>query len=485
MKKKYFIYGFVISLSFNALAIQASENETSKIIDKVIHAYGGKALIGAKSLKISEYNKGPWPGESENPGLPEIWRINEELTIDFENKRKSLLSYRVPRTTVDLEKWVFDGKHAYIYDIFHKKYSREDDWLNYNNLGGSLVRGSGVMHAKRLHSELKEAEYLGDEYYRGKPHKKLMVTMKSGAKFTYFIDGNTGLIRKMLRSHSSGTLVYVFSNYQKSDGLTYASDMDFFVNGELRTASVLRHIELNPDLEEAFKKPGNFTFWGEMIDNGEMAAKQIGKGVYQAGKGRAKTVFVEQGNHFIAIGGASALKENFNALKKVVTVDKPIEFFVITHHHGRNLRGLNNAIELGAKLVTSKAHKSTVERVFSESLPAQLYVVVPDRKPFKLGDLTLHDIPTAHSQHYLLVYSPDNKMVIAEEHYEIQLKTAKPRIYKDMLIFVNALKSLNIQVESLVDLQSWRKITMQEFTNWTQDFKQPTCPIGYEICKNG
>jgi len=482
--KTTFSFLIVAALTISSACLHATTTETSKIITKVINAYGGDRLTNAKSLKIIDHNKGPWLGESENPGLPEIWRINEELTIDFENKRKSLLSYRVPRTTIDLEKWIFDGEQGFNYDILHKKYSLQD-WVTYHNLGGSVVRSIDTMHAKRLHSDLKESTYLGEEFFRGKVHQKLAVTLTTGEKFTYFIDGETGLIRKVLRSHPQFDLVYVFSNYQKNDGLTYASDMNFFVDGELRLTSVFKGIELNPELKHAFAKFEDFKPWGETLDNSSMMSKQIGKGIYQAGKGRSKTIFIEEADHFIAIGSASELPANFEEVKKLTKVDKPLGFFVVSHHHRGNLRGLSNVLALGAKLVTAGAHQTTVAEAITEVTNEQSFVVVPDRQPFKLGSITIHDIPTAHSQHYLLVHSPENKMVISDEHYETQLKTAKPRIFKDMVIFGNALQSLNIGVESLIDIQSWRTIGIKEFTQWITDFEAKRCPTGYEICAKG
>ena len=463
---------------------QASADETSAIIQKVLNAYGGKALTEAQSLKIIDHNKGPWPGESENPGLPEIWRINEELTIDFDKKRKSLLSYRVPRTTIDLERWIFDGERAIKYDILHQKYSYED-WVTYNNLGGSIVRSSDTMQARQLHHELKQATLAGTEYFRGKTHQKLSVTFHSGAQFTYYIDDETGLIRKIIRNHPSANLVYVFSNHQVADGLTYASDMNFFVDGELRLTSVERGLELNPDLKHAFSKFTNYKPWGETIDSNQMLGKHLSKGVYQAGKGRSKTVFVEQTDHFIAIGGASDLKANFEEIKELSNTDKALRYFVITHHHRGNLRGLNNALELGAKLVVAQAHRSQVVAALDRPYADQSLILVPNRAPFTLGNLQLIDIPTAHSQHYLLVYSPSNKMVIAEDHYETDLKTAKPRIYKDMVLFGNVLKSLKIEVETLVDIRSWRKFTVREFMQWVNNFSEKTCPAGYDICAKG
>jgi len=487
LKRKTIVYlSFLFAcaaLTTNSRA-QTNQSQTKQIINKVIEAYGGDALKNTKSLKIIDHNKGPWPGESENPGLPEIWRINEELTVDFENKRKSLISYRVPRTTIDLEKWIFDGKDGYIYDILHQKYSTVD-WLNYNNLGGPVMRSSDIMHAKQLNDDVKEALFLGHEFYRGKPHQKIKITYNTGATFTYYIDEDSGFIKKIIRAHPKNTLVYVFSNHQHKHNLTFAKDMNFFVDGEFRLSSVLKDIKINPDLKQAFAKPKNFTPWGQRIDNKSLEAKKIGKEVFQAGKGRAKTVFIEQPTYYIAIGGANALKENFEALNKLTQKQKPLGYFIVSHHHRGNLIGLNNAIELGPKLVTAQAHQKTVLDSLSQLNANNLIVTVPNRSPFKLGNLTLHDIPTAHSEHYLLVHSLLNEMVIAEEHYEVQLKEGKPRIYKDMVIFAHAVKQLNIDIKTFVDINSWRSIDIDDFNKWIDDFEQPTCPIDYRVCADG
>lgn len=468
-------------LSTYTFAIEKTE---SALIEKVIHAYGGTTLTNATSLAIDDYNKGPWPGESENPGLPEIWRINETLTIDFNNKRKSLLSYRVPRTTVDLEKWIVDENGGKIYDILHHKYSNED-WLNFNNLGASIVRSSDTLHAKRLHNEIKTASLLEAEYYRGQKHHKLAVTYQDGVQFTYYIHPISYLITKMLRPHANTSLVYVFSNHQQSEGVTFASDMNFFVNGALRLTSVHRSISLNPDLINAFSHYEQYTPWGEMIDNRELQAKQIAKGVYQAGKGRSKTVFIEQDDHLIALGSASEIKANYDAVKALSNDTKPIKYFIVTHHHKRNLRGLENIIAMGSKLVVSEAHKQTVIDAIKSNNAEKWLVSLEDRRPLSLGNITLYDIATAHSQHYLMPYLSQQKMVIAEEHFETQFKTEKPRIYKDMVIFNQALNALNLDVTTLIDIQSWRAITQVELDLWTQSFTPKHCPKGYQICEKG
>lgn len=468
----------------SAISPAIAAQSTSELINKVIGAYGGNVLTSTQSIKLIDYNKGPWPGESENPGLPEVWRINEELTIDFDRKRKALVSYRVPRTTLDLEKWIFDGKQGIKYDIFHQKYANVD-WLSFNNLGGSIVRSSDTMHAKHLQDNLGSADYLGDEYFRGKIHHKLQVKKLTGGQFTYYIDNASGLINKAIRHHPSSTLVYVFSNHQVEDGLTYASDMNFFVNGELRLMSVKRGLERQPDLQTAFYKPSKFEHWGETIDSSQLKTKQISKQLFQVGKGRSKTVFVEQADHFIAIGGANAISANFAELSPINKGDKPLRYFVVTHHHRDNLTGLNDVVELGAKLIVARAHQTSVQSSLSNANAQNAMVIIEDGQQLNVGNLTLFDIATAHSQHYLLAYMPGNRLIIAEEHYESNLLDGKPRIYKDMVRFADALVELNLDVNKLIDVRSWRQFSYDEFKSWTDNFEEKVCPAGYEVCSGG
>ncbi|WP_198683909.1 hypothetical protein [Aliidiomarina celeris] len=455
------------------------------IVNKVIAAYGGDALLHATHVKVVDYNKGPWPGEGESPEIPELWRINEELVIDFKNQRKSLLSYRVPRTTLDLEKWIQEGNTTVVYDILHERYA-EENWANFDRLGASLERSSDTLQAKRLANLAADLEYQGDEYFRGRLQHKLGLTHASGERYTYFIDSTSGLIHKILRQHPrAGELLYVFSNHKTEGQVAFARDMNFFVNGELRLISVHRDFVIEPDLPEAFSRFTHFTPWGETFDSSEFTSKKLADGVYQAGTGRALTVFLEQADHYIALGAADALEENFAAITELSMQEKPLKYFVVTHHHNANLRGLDNAVAMGATLVVAEQHAEVILGSLSAELDKAQLHIVPSRTPFDLGNLKLFDIATAHAQHYLLAYLPSAKMVIAEDHYVTALQTAKPRIYHDMVRFAHALAELNLDIDTLIDIRGWRQFSMKEFTEWTTEFTPKSCPAGYKICAHG
>ncbi|WP_199608732.1 hypothetical protein [Flocculibacter collagenilyticus] len=464
----------------------ADTNDVNHIVDKVIKAYGGTKLTQANSIKIIDYNKGPWRGESEVPNIHEIWRINEELTIDFKNKRKSLLTYRVPRTTIDLEKWIVSEDKAIAYDILHGKYAVHN-WAKFDSFGGFYAESSSdTLYAKSLNENRQGATFSGKETYRGRVHQKLNIENDHGWTLTYYIDKQAGVIRKLIRLHASGRqMVYVFSNHQQSKGVTYARDMNLLVDGELNLVSIKRDIEMLPDLDNEFKHYEHFVPWGEEFYTNKITAKMVANGVYQAGKGRDRTVFIENKDYLIAIGSAKHLQANYKQFKELTGSEKAIKFYVVTHHHGGNLRGLNNAVEMGATLVVSEAHQQLVIDSLSSPLAKEKLTLVSDRKPLTIADLKLFDIATAHSQHYLVSYLESEKLVIADEHYETNLKTGKPRIFKDMVVFHDAIKKLDIRVEHLIDFRSLRLISIDELESWTQNFEPKRCPPGYAICEKG
>ena len=485
MKQVTQLLGLAIGLVFFSVSFAAKAGDVEEaIITKVIQVYGGEKLTSAKSITVVNYNKGPWPGQSENPGLQEIWRINEELTIDFVGKRKSMLSWRVSRSGKDLDRFVFDGQKGRIYDILNHKYS-DEDWLSYDSLGRTVARSSDTLIARALADNKDSTNYLGEAVYRGTLHQKLRIKMATGPEYTLYIHKAKGLISKMVRQHpSAGELAYVFSNHGQSDGVVFARDMDFFVGGKPRKLSVERNISINPPLENLFDQPPGYTNWGEVFDSSEMSVRKLAKNVYHAGKGRSFTLFVDAGDYLIASGGERDLKETYQAVK-AQTGDKPLKYMILTHHHTEHLGTLHDALALGANIVTVAQHLPPIRNRLSKAISNESFTLVEGKASFGDGAVQIHDIATAHSEHYLLVYLPKQKLVFGEDLFETQLKTGMPRVHQDMVTFRQALDALDIEVERFSDGHSLRQLTMAELRAATDAFREVTCPRGYHICAAG
>lgn len=462
------------------------EKIIEKIIEKTVAAYGGKKLVNASSIEITDYSKMISHAQGESPTQPGFFRFHEKLTIDFKAKRKSMLSWRVSRTSKDLEKFIFDGKSGRIYDILNNKYSNED-WLTYGSTGGSITRKSDTLIAHSLYQNKQEAEYIGDVQYRGVLHNKVTTLLGNATRYTLFIDSRSGFISKMTRKHPvAGELSYSFYNHQTNDGLTYAQDLYFTIDGKTQLTSIHRKVALNPNLAVAFAKPADFTNWGETFTNNEITIRKLDNNVYHAGQARSYTLFVDAGEYFIAVGGHRGLKATYAAVKEYAGVSKPIKYMISTHHHNEHIPNLLEAIELGAKIVTVKAHLPAFLN-HSSLFSQDNFVLINDTATFgeKQDMVTVYDIATMHADNYLLVHVPNSKLIFAEDHYETQLKTAVPRVHKDMVIFKNKVDALNIDVAYFLDGHTQRVLSHEEFNQATSAYTNVTCPSGYDICKDG
>lgn len=455
------------------------------IISKVTETYGGKTLTLVKSISITDHNIMIASGQGESPEQPGFFRINEVLTIDFKNKRKSMLSWRVSRTSTDLEKFIFDGSQGRIYDILNHKYAQED-WVTYDSTGDSIMRKSDTMIARSLSKNNTKVSYQGEAFYLGSLHQKLNVKIGGGAEYTIFIDKQLGLISKMVRKHpSAGEISYAFSNHKKSGGLTFAQDLNFTVSGQTRLVSIERNITVNPDLEEAFAVPDGYTNWGQVLNSSELVVNKLADNVYHIGKERSFTLFVDAGDYFIASGGHSGLTEKFKALKEFTGVEKPLNYMISTHHHDEHFPSLKEAVVLGAKIVTVEQHIAPINKSINEEAGKNNIMLIKDKVSLGNGAVEIYNISTQHADNYLLVYVSAAKLVFAEDHFETQLKTAMPRVHKDMVVFRKAMESLPISVERLIDGHSPRQLTITEFNTATDTFTDFTCPAGFSICNNG
>ncbi|UTW58466.1 hypothetical protein KFE96_16845 [Kordiimonas sp. SCSIO 12603] len=468
----------------SSVSLQAGDREET-IIAKTHQVYGGDYLTLARSINIFEHKKLLWPGQDASLERPDFFREKSELLIDFEKRRKTMLSWRVSRTSVDLERFVFDGEKGRLYDILNQKYS-DEDWLTFDSVGASAVRASDTMIARVLPKILTSAEYLGNGYFRGTLHEMLKVRFLSGFEAILYIQQDTGFISKMERSHPrAGTLSYVFSNHIHADGIVYAQDMNFFVGDQPRQVSLDRKVILNPPLKGAFNVPAGFTPWGEVLDTSEWTIQAVAKNTYLVGKGRSYTVFVDTGDAYIASGGQRGFKDTLEKLHEYRGESKPVRSFVLTHHHSEHLAVLPEVAELGATIITATEHLPAVKDRVGTQLKDEQVQEVDTFASLADGQVEIYDISTAHSEHNLVMYIPQAKLLFAEDHYETQLKTALPRVHKDMVNFKKAINRLNLDVSAYLDGHSSRILTDDEFDHAIKLYGGGVCPEGYSICAGG
>lgn len=474
-------------LLFISISIPTVFAETVKedVTAKVSAAYGEKSLTNMKAITLVDYRKNVFAQQSSPAASPELWRFNEELTIDFANRKKALVSWRVNNTNKDLEKYIADEKSGRVYDILHGKFY-DDSWYNFANTGATVERSSDTLIAKKLLLASSIFKLIDEVQYRGQTHYQIAFVISGKSESYVYISKLSGLINKVSRTHPTlGELTYSFSNHGKVGNITYARDMNFSVGDNPRTISTYRNIELNPDLNKKFAVPQGVSSWGTPLDVASMQYSKLGNNVYHVGKNFARTLFIDAGEYFISVGGNGAIKDNFINLQNHLSTKKPLKFALLTHHHRRQLNMLEPALSLKAKIVTVESNLLAIQRKLAQELDENNFVLVNRSKEFLEGHLKIFDIATAHADHNLVVYLEKEKILFAEHHYETLYEKSKPRSFKNMLLFAKKVEGLDIDVKTFVDGSSPRVLSNDEFNDTIDSYNTPICPQGYRVCQKG
>lgn len=480
----------IISLLFTLLLVvapntQAKSINIDEVTSKVASAYGGEKLTSLPAITIHHYRKNLFTDQSAPAQTPEFWRFNEELTIDFINKRKSLVSWRVNKTNKDLEKFLVADNSARIYDITNKKY-HDDNWYNYTNTGSTIERSSDTLIARKILTAPQAVSSITQVQYQGEAHYQIELPLSGKTPSRIYINQASGLINKVARTHpSAGELTTVFSNHSTVDSIAFARDMSFFIGETPRVVSTYRMVDIQPNLAAAFAKPANFSAWGEALVSENVTVRQLANSVFHVGKGHSHTLFIDAGEFFIASGGDGKLASNFEYLQQHLKTTKPLKYAVLSHHHSRQLNMLEPALNLGAKIITVASNLTAIENKLNKGINNDSIILVDKSYHLLDGTITIHDIATAHADHNLVTYLANEKILYAEHHYEVLYQQGNPRGFKNMVIFANKLKALNIDANTLVNGASARILSGKEFTDTVNSYIKPTCPKTYSVCQQG
>ena len=255
--KAYFIKFVAMLLIGNMFLAQAEQIE-DRIISKVVQAYGAEALIKAKSITVHDKKKFLYTNQGARSGFTEVNKNNISFTIDFENQRKSLVSWESSGRGNRLTKTVFDGERGFVYDLYHNTYY-ENDQLDFFNVGASIVLTHDTLLAHLAWKHKDTVEYAGEVIHRGAFHDLLKIKSPTGLELTLHIHRKSGFIARMTRTNSYvGEIVYVFSNHKNTTEITHSTDLQINIAGHPKFFSIDRKIEINPSLVNIFAKPLDF-----------------------------------------------------------------------------------------------------------------------------------------------------------------------------------------------------------------------------------
>lgn len=142
--------------------------------------------------------------------------------------------------------------------------------------------------------------------------------------------------------------------------------------------------------------------------------------------------------------------------------DKPIRYGMMTHHHFDHVLGVTAYEEEGATVIAARAHERIVRRAASNS--EMLEVEIVDGKTSLETAKRRIDIidigPTAHTEHLLVAYLPDEGILFEADHFAMPRVGPVPPAVSSTKSFAKALAKQDIEVKKILSAHSPRVGTM-------------------------
>lgn len=470
-------------LAFFVPASLAGDVEDA-LIDKVVAAYGGNALLGLKTLRSNDRYKGFRYGQSVNPDEIDLAHYNALVTVDFENRRKALQWVRGSQPDISLQHQIFDGKLGYSLDHTAQTLV-ENVGITYASADRRISWLLDTVLARMIADERANSVYQGEENYNGTPHKKISFQADGFPEITLYIDVESGRISNMQRAHwvAGEYFNYQFSGYKRQDGIIYAASTYVTRGGQPFEIVTARAIEVNPDVTAAFGLPVGYGEEKPTIDFSEMAVKQLADGVYLAGQGWGFSIFVDAGDNFIASGGYRGLKDRFEAVKAFAGVDKPLKFQVVSHHHNDHLGGMKEAAKLGASFLTVKEHVASIRESAGVAITDDRFVIVEGSGSVAGGKLMVVDFPTGHTSHLLISYVPSAKIAFTADIFFSRQEAGAPSGSDGLYAFKRMFADNKLDVEYFAAAHSGRVLTAADLDAAINNIPEDeVCPADWEFC---
>ena len=460
--------------------------EADALINEVTAVYGGDAVTNMTSIRSHDRFLTVAIGQGHSPARQETNQNHNIVHIDLKNKRFLTEFWGSSRGGSFQGATIFDGEKSTAVDYIQRQWSEAQQTDFYLAAGGSL-RTNDTFLVYELNRVRDQVKLLGDERFMGRSHTKLGMPFPGSPDLVLFIDNKTKLISRMLRVNpQAGNLDYIFSGHKTEAGVVSATQITFLIAGAINFVSTTHDVEVNvPMTDELLRVPTDFSAAGERNDGTVEVVNKINDYIYHVGQGGGFSLFVRTSDGLVGAGGYAALTNRLKQYQAESGQHYPLTYQVITHHHTDHIGGVGEAVGLGAKLLTPASNFTAVkENVTDRELKDSDFVAVDSRMTIGAGKnrVELYEVSTAHSDAYLIVYVPTEKLIFIADHMGTPFKRGPAVSNLNLVTMYEALVDLDLDVKRIATAHGPRIFSFKEMVAAASKFDPVTCADDREIC---
>ncbi len=465
MKLRTLLLLLLLFPSLQAIAQNLTETNVARVNEILMaaeQAHGGEKLSSLRSMRVSTKDVNYAVGQSLKPNPP--WDQNRSqgfAAIDLEN--------RIFVNQIHGDGGGFDFRNG---TIIHGEESFQVNYRagnaqpiaepDFDNASGPFVRVTPPLLVRQLREHLRTAHYLGEVTDGDESFDVVAFSMAVGPSISLYFDVSTHMLKRSERVFAGfGLVQYRFDDYESVAGIPINQNFRLILNGDLNMERTNLATEINPDLSGISTLDPRLTVV-EPVVPAPLERQEIDDGVYLIGGQGTYAMFVEMSDHVIAVGGTAGIPARIELLKEVVA-DKPIKFGVLTHHHSDHVVGVQPYLNEGATVIASAEHKGAVIDAAGEEVLRFKGV----KQSLDLSDATrkVHVVdigPTAHSEHLLVTWLPDQGVLFEADHFSRPATGPIQPAVESTRSFARALDRLKLNPQRIVSAHSPRPGTAAE-----------------------
>ncbi len=442
---------------------QQNVEKTLALIEQAVAAHGGDQLAAITSVTTEWENINIAAGQSLKPEPP--WDRNTTTgvsALDLENSQFYTRAWGSGGGFEFDNATIINGDKSYNLN-YRAGTAQPIGQPDYNTTSGPYVRVTPALLIRQLQARSSNAHYLGEAQADGNDYDVVAFSMEVGPSISLYFDKKTHQLHRSERFLPGfGLVEYRFIDYHDVEGVAFHKTFQLYVAGEETLLREITSTQVNQSLAQWLGVDSKQRVTDE-LEPDPLTRQELDEGVYLIGGGGTYAMFIEMSDHIIAVGGTAGLPDRIASLREVVP-NKPLRYGVLTHHHSDHVLAVPTYEEAGATIIASAAHEQAARNAAGNGETLKFEGV--DKKMTLEDDgvrVEFIDIgPTAHSEHLLVTWLPQQKILFEADHFAMPRAGPVPPAVSSAKSFAEALKRLRIKPKRIVSAHSPIPGTMRD-----------------------
>ena len=334
---------------------------------------------------------------------------------------------------------------------------------DFDAASAALTRVTPALLVKNLKRRASNAWFLGETSIEGVDYEVVGFSMTTGPAITLYFDKQDHMLRRSERVFAgAGMVEYEFLDYENIDGIPFNRAIRLYLDGDPNFEREIQTVKVNKSIDKYLEVDSRLERVAAQVPD-ELSRREITDGVWLIGGNGTYAMFVDMGEYIFAAGGTAGIADRIRLLREVAG-DKPVRYGMLTHHHYDHVMGVADYEKEGATIVAAEAHVGVARRAAKNGDELNVleitgeYTLTGSGRTVRILDIG----PTAHTNHLLVAYLPEEKILFEGDHFAMPLTGPMPPAVTSTRSFAEALANQDIEVKKFLSAHSPRVGTPED-----------------------